>query len=396
MSTENDDLFEGLQIMSPQELNTAVSAENSEETEENNSDGESDEFLLTPVVAEKGDDDTTRESKQIATPEAKTSEANETNENRGEAVYKALMKELVTNGVLTIEEMEKLDEMPGTLDSIKELVNKTVETNFKTKEENWRKGLSPEKKRFLEIEDAFDEAGYAITMAQRLEFFDNITNDEVEENQDLQKQIYFEQLKAKNFTDQEAIEAIDDAIAVNKLQDKALKAIPELRNHANNVVKESRAAKQEKSNAEQAAQTKAFEQLLGNIDTRENFIDGLQLNKVAKDKLKSNIINPVYKDTKSGKEFNSLMYKQTRNPVEFEMLINYYDTLGLFNIDKEGKFKPDISKLKTVAKTAAINELDKVIAAEEQRGVGRNTSMETSKKTEGILSMLERATKNSK
>jgi hypothetical protein len=68
----------------------------------------------------------------------------------------------------------------------------------------------------------------------------------------------------------------------------------------------------------------------------------------------------------------------------------------LFNIDKEGKFKPDISKLKSVAKTAAINELDKVIAAEDQRGVGRNTSVETSKKTEGILNMLDRAFKNNK
>jgi hypothetical protein len=73
------------------------------------------------------------------------------------------------------------------------------------------------------------------------------------------------------------------------------------------------------------------------------------------------------------------------------MLINYYDTLGLFNLDKEGKFKPDISKIKSVAKTAAINELDKVIAAEEQRGVGRNTSVETSHKTQNLLDLLERA-----
>ncbi len=85
------------------------------------------------------------------------------------------------------------------------------------------------------------------------------------------------------------------------------------------------------------------------------------------------------------------MYKQQRNPVDFEMLINYYDTLGLFNIDKQGKFKPDISKLKAVAKTAAINDLDKIIAAEEQRGVGRNTSVETSQKTDSIIGMLENA-----
>jgi hypothetical protein len=131
--------------------------------------------------------------------------------------------------------------------------------------------------------------------------------------------------------------------------------------------------------------------LLRNIDARDSFIDGLNLNKISKDKLKNNVLNPVYKDPKTGKEFNSLMYKQQRNPVEFEMLINYYDTLGLFNLDTKGNFKPDISKLKSVAKTAAISELDKVIAAEEQRGVGRNTSVETSQKTGSILDLLEKA-----
>lgn len=393
MDADINDLFEGLQIMSAEELNSAV--------ESSKGDGESpidstEEFTLTPVVAEKGDDTTTRESK--ATQVAATTETKDSgsNENKNEIVYKALMKELVTAGVLTIEEMEKLDEMPGTFDSIKDLVSKTVETNFKAKEENWRKGMSPAKKRFLEIEDAFDDTDNAILMAQRLEFFDSVGVEDIKADENLQKQIYFEQLKAKNFSDADALEAIDDALAVNKLEEKALKAIPELKTQAQSVIQESRSSKEQKTKAAQKAQTDAFENLLGHIDTRESFIDGLSLNKIAKDKLKSNIVNPVYTDPKSGKEFNSLMYKQQRNPVEFEMLINYYDTMGLFNLDKEGKFKPDIAKLKAVAKTAAINELDKVIAAEEQRGVGRNTSMETSQKTEGILSLLERATKGNK
>ena len=385
MSTENEELFEGLQIMSPEELNTAVAAEDSPETIVTKG---SDEFEFKPVVSESGDDDTTKENKVVSKPQ--TSEANEP---RNEAVYKALMKELVNTGVLTVEEMEKLDEMPGTLDSIKELVNKTVQTNFRAAEDNWKRNLSPEKKRFLEIEDAFDEADYAIVMAQRLEFFDNLDKQTVLSDENLQKQIYFEQLKAKNFSDQEAIEAIDDALAIGKLQEKALKAIPELKSQSQQIVDQSRYQKEQQTRAQIDQQTKAFENLLNNIDTRDHFIDGLNLNKVSKDKLKSNIVTPVYKDPKSGKEFNSLMYKQQRNPVEFEMLINYYDTLGLFNLDKEGKFRPDISKIKSVAKTAAINELDKVIAAEEQRGVGRNTSVETSQKTEGILSLLERATK---
>ena len=392
MDADINDLFEGLQIMSAEELNSAV--------ESKNEDGESsvdltEEFTLTPVAAETGDDATTKESKATQVVAAETKDSG-SNENKNEIVYKALMKELVTAGVLTIEEMEKLDEMPGTFDSIKDLVNKTVETNFKAKEENWKKGMSPAKKRFLEIEDAFDETDQAILMAQRLEFFDSVGVDDIKADENLQKQIYYEQLKAKNFSDADALEAIDDALAVNKLEEKALKAIPELKTQAQSVIQESRSSKELKTKAAQKAQTDAFENLLGHIDTRESFIDGLSLNKIAKDKLKSNIVNPVYTDPKSGKEFNSLMYKQQRNPVEFEMLINYYDTMGLFNLDKEGKFKPDIAKLKAVAKTAAINELDKVIAAEEQRGVGRNTSMETSQKTEGILSLLERATKGNK
>lgn len=384
MSENTNDLFEGLQIMSPEELNAAVKT--NDDSEENPGAGEPNEpsELFKPVATESGG------SEETVKP-ASNNKSSDSNENRNEVVYKALMKELVNAGVLTIEEMEKLDELPGTLDSIKELVSKTVETNFNAKQENWKKGLSPEKKRFLEIEDAFDETDQAILMAQRLEFFETVSKEDVEGNEKLQQQIYYDQLIAKNFTHEQAVEAIEDAIAVNKLEDKALKAIPELKAQAKGIVDQAKNAKDAKTKAEVEAQTQAFKQLLDNIDGRDSFIDGLNLNKISRDKLKNNIMNPVFKDPKSGKEFNSLMYKQQRNPVEFEMLINYYDTLGLFNIDKEGKFKPDISKLKSVAKTAAITELDKIIAAEDERGVGRNTSVETSQKTEGILSLLEKA-----
>ena len=387
---ENNELFEGLQIMSPEELNQAVSGQKTDGESETNAGQETQEnepaALFTPVSTESGEG--AGENKVVAEkPEASAPDSL----TKNEAVYKALMKELVSSGVLTVEELEKLDELPGTLDTIKELVSKTVETGVKQNQENWKKNLDPTKKRFLEIEDAFDATDQAILMAQRLEFFDNVDTAAVQSDVDLQKQIYFELLKSKNFSDQDAIEAINDAEAINKLQDKALKAIPELRKQEHTVVEHARFEKETKTKAEQEAQSKMFESLVSNIESRDSFVDGLNLNKVAKDKLKTNIMNPVHKDPETGVEYNSLMYKQKRNPVEFEMLINYYDTIGLFNLDKEGKFRPDITKLKSVAKTAAINELDKVIASEEQRGVGRNTSVETSQKTEGLLSMLENA-----
>ena len=87
-----------------------------------------------------------------------------------------------------------------------------------------------------------------------------------------------------------------------------------------------------------------------NIDKKEAFIDGLNLNKTIREKIKNNIINPVHED-ENGNKLTSLMYKQMKNPSEFDMLINYYDTLGLFNLDKQGSFKPDVSKIKAAVKT---------------------------------------------
>ena len=382
----SDELWEGLQIMTPQELNQTI--ENKDNPEDSKPE-EKTEFTLEPVRAEVGDD--APENKEVPTETKPVS--NEGPKGNNEVVYKALLKELVTGGIITAAEADNLDELPGNLDTIKELLNKTIEQGVDAKQQDWKKSLPSEKKRFLEIEDAFDQTDQAIIMAQRLEFFDSLTTDAVSENPTLQKQLYFEHLKSKNFSDQEAMEAVEDADAVGKLEQKALEAIPKLKAQSAEIVEQSRAAKQEMNAKAQEAQTKAFESLLNDIDSRESFIDGLNLNKVSKDKLKNNIIEPVYKDPKTGREFNSLMYKQMKNPAEFEMLINYYDTLGLFNITKEGKFRPDISKIKAVAKTAAITELDKVISAEEQRGVGRNTSVETSPKTDNILSLLEQATK---
>ena len=385
MSEEKEDLFEGLQIMSPEELNAVVESDENSEREEKETKSDDESGLFTPVASEEGEGsyENTKNSTESTTATS--------NEN-SEAIYKGLIKELVESNIITAAEADKLDELEGSLDTIKELMNKTVQTNFKAAEKQWKDNMPAAKKRFLEIEDAFDETDQAIMMAQRLEFFNQIDEESIKSDENLQKEIYYDLLKSKNFSDEQAVEAIQDAIDVKKLESRAIKAVPELKGQANAVVTQAKEYKANRTKKEIETQNKAFESLISNIDARQSFIDGMSLNKIHKDKIKQNILNPVYKDNKSGREYNSLMYKQTRNPAEFEMLINYYDTLGLFNLDKEGKFKPDISKLKQVAKTKAINDLDKIIATED-RNVGRNTSVETSEKTGNILDMLERSMK---
>jgi len=386
MSEEKENLFEGLQIMSPEELNAVVESDENSEGEETNTKSEDDsEGMFKPVVSEEGEG--SYENTKNST-ESTTATSNE----KSEAIYKGLIKELVESDIITAVEADKLGELEGSLDTIKELMNKTVQTNFKHAEQKWKDNMPAAKKRFLEIEDAFDETDQAIVMAQRLEFFDSVSEENIKSDENLQKEIYYDLLMSKNFSEEQAIESLEDAIKVGNLADKALKAVPELKGQANAVVTQAKEYKAARTKQQIDQQSKAFESLIKNIDSRDFFVEGISLNKISKDKIKQNILNPVYTDKKTGKEYNSLMYKQTRNPAEFEMLINYYDTLGLFNLDKQGQFKPDVAKLKQVAKTKAINDLDKIIASED-RSVGRNTSVETSEKTGNILDMLERSMK---
>ena len=76
-----------------------------------------------------------------------------------------MIKELVNAEIITAAEADKLDELEGSLETIKDLVDKTVKNNFKVAEERWKENMPAAKKRFLEIEDAFDETDQAILMA---------------------------------------------------------------------------------------------------------------------------------------------------------------------------------------------------------------------------------------
>ena len=119
------------------------------------------------------------------------------------------------------------------------------------------------------------------------------------------------------------------------------------------------------------------------------------MNKVIKEKVKKNMTSPIHQD-EQGNAYTSLMYKQKKNPLAFQALMSYYDELGLFNVDSKGQFSPNIDKIKTVAKTTAVRELDQVLQAEEERGFGRANSNTPSTKQSGLLGILEAGFKKTK
>ena len=380
--SEKENLFEGITILSPQEIENNLTGNSNEESEgENNKEVDNgvlnNNLTIEPVT-----------NKEVE-------ESSSSNEPVSDSMYSAIIKDLMKDGVINNEEdEEKLTELlkDASADTIKKLMASTIDKNIEEKQKNWKSGFSGAKKRFLEIEDAFTNADNAVQTAQQLEFFDTLTEDTISGDTNLQQNIYFDYLKSKNFSDNDAIEAVQEAVSLGNVRDKALKYAPVLKQDLTNRVEHTRAQNNANIEHEQAKNQEMFNTLLNTIDEKDSFVDGLSINKIGKEKLKNNITNTVYTDD-SGKAYTSLMYKQMKNPSEFEMLINYYDSIGLFDSTKEGTFKPNISKLKNVAKTKAVSEMDKVIAANNERGVGR-AATEGSERTKSILDMLENASKN--
>lgn len=391
-----NDLWNGISIMSPEEVNNSASGENDtvEDVDTNEQvtvEDPKEDFLTDPGEDGEGNDngfkvETVDDSESDSGTDSEEERQIELNK------YGALIKDLQEEGILTTKEGDDLEEelKDASIETIKKLMGETINEAFKAEKENWKKGFSGAKKRFLEIEDSFDNTDYAIQMAQRLDYLDSLDESTIQEDVNLQRQILAEDLRNRNYSEEDIREEIEDAEAIGKLEAKALKSLPNLKKSAEEVVKISEQRKQEKLENLSKEQEKQYNTLMETIDSTEELIPGLKLNKVIKDKIKNNITTTVYQD-KQGREYTSLMYKQHRNPTEFQTLINYYDSIGLFNIGKDNKFRPDISKIKNAAKTKAVSELDKVLQREESQGVGRGNSYSGSSKTESVLELLKRA-----
>lgn len=393
MAEEENELWEGVQIMSADELENISSTTDVVET------NETVETTETTDSSKNSQNIDTGNNVNITpvTTKDTTGIKNNTDVNKDEQIqinaHGALIKDLISAGVITSpEEEEELNEMlkNANTDTIKNLISSSIEKGISSQQESWKSSFTGAKKRFLEIEDSFTDTDVAIQMAQRLEFLDSVSEEQIKQNPELQKQLYYQDLKSKNFSDSDALEAIQEADELDKLEEKSLKSLPSLKASAEKIVSDAKIAKQKADTDAKEKYTESLQKLMSSIDNKQEFVSGLKLNEISRNKIKSNINDVVHTDD-DGKQYTSLMYKQKRNPIEFQMLINYYDTIGLFNIDKDGNFSPNITKLKNIAKTKASSELDQVLQNEDKQIGTRNSHRGTSKESGNILDFFDRA-----
>lgn len=346
------DEFEGVRLVTPGQP----------QKEEQSVETEGKDKVPVGVIDLGGEDAPTK--KEMFSEASEVQEAPETSQSSEskDTVYSALVKELVDNGIIELPE----DFQVKSSEDLVELFDSTVNNRIHNSINEFKGSFSGAKKMFLEIEDYFDDETVAMRVAKDLDYYSRVTDDVIRQNANVQKDLLSRYLRMKGMNQNEITEALSEAEALAKLEDKALQAFPQLKQAAAQFIegkKQEAAVRQqqmEKQNEE------FFNNMLNAVDEAEELVPGVSLTKRHKEAIKKNMVDVVFEDPDTGQQLTELGYKQYSNPEGFERLIQFYNVLGLFNVSDKGEFKPDMSKLVKLTEKQVKKGLDQLIREQQQ------------------------------
>ena len=318
-----DELVEGIQILTPAEVEASstppveTTPEPPTEQPIEKFDEEPDFAIVPPTETTDGKVEKDDDNLPPATP---------SNDEPQLTKYQALLTDLANDGAFGELEEGELEEYLENAngESIKNLVEKTIEKGLESRKEKWIGKFDGAKKRFLEIEDKFDNSEQAIQMAKRLDFLENLSHEGIRENVELQKQLYYNHLVSnKNFTDAEAKELISEADGMDKLEEKALASLPALKQSAEEFVAQAEKAKKDREENFKKQEAENYDKLMNTVDSTEEFVPGLKINKTVRDKVKKNMTTTVFTD----EQYESLVWLVTEylpfHCANFERIVSH-------------------------------------------------------------------------
>lgn len=209
-------------------------------------------------------------------------------------------------------------------------------------------------------EEGFDALEKGVTLAEYQQYQDNvntlanITEDTIENNLELSKEIILEDYKSQGISEERAQRILSKAIDLGDdvvIEDAkvALTSLKEQQAIKLEKVKEERALEQEKKEAEQ---DKIDNDLKNSIYKSDEIIEGVKLNKAMQERV-YNSITKIVSQSPEGIAENKLMKERRENPIEFDKRMYY-----LYELTNGFK---DFSSLVTKSKSRASSELEEAL-----------------------------------
>lgn len=250
---------------------------------------------------------------------------------------------------LNTEEFKKLIEEQGEAAAITWLWNKEKEHVQNSIKEMY----DADAKELMDLKDAGVDSDTARELVGAKIKFEGITPEQLEEKEDLRRQILTQDFKnTSNLSDERIKKMVDSIVATGDDVDEAKKALESVKKFNVDQIKAEklRVENEEKAQAEQAKASK--EALIKKIDETKEILPGYEVSKQVKKDIEKMITEPAAK-TKDGRVLNGVWAKFQENPEE--------SLIKLAFLMKSGIWDGKIDKLEKVAKTSAAKKMEEVI-----------------------------------
>lgn len=296
----------------------------------------------------------TEEVDETEDTEDTASNTEETDDTEDASLLTPYAKFLLEEGVLP---NLNLDEFDGTADSLKGEMLKEVQGGI----EYYKSSLPDEVKRLIDNYEAGVPFDKLININSERVKYSNITEEDLS-SEETQKNIVLDYYKKTTRLSDERIakqiERLSDLSELEEESKSALKELVALQDEEELQLKEqAKVAQQEAEKAREAE----IETLNTTLEGTKEIIPNMVLNDVIKGKIKDNLTKAVGYD-QYGNPLNKISYERAKNPLEFEIKLNYiYEITNGFT---------DWSSLSKVGKKSAIKELEKASSRMDSRNTG--------------------------
>jgi hypothetical protein len=376
MSEEKNDLFEGLgsflvnqDAVSVDSLEKETSKKPEEEEVEEDKDKPADNGAISLDELEKELSETNIEDEDDSS-NLEEDASNPEKSKDGSNIYRTLSELLKEEGIVedTFEDKEALFNYFKSVadNNVKEWVD-SLPKEISDLITNYEEGVP------------FDELLQIKSDQIRL---NSITDESLEDNIDLQKNLVRNFYREKGFTESKIEKMVSKSEDLDELEDEAKEALAELKESENKRLESIQVETKRKALENQKAYVESVNKLNSTINEVKEIIPGVKIDEKTKKELFNMITKPA--ETRDGVSYSEIMLLREKNPLDFELKLNYYAKMGLF--DENPKFDVIMKK----SETKVLNKLERQLEEDLKNRINKsNSSSRSSEENTDIFDALK-------
>lgn len=329
--------------------------------EKENKDAMSFEDIANLGEIDEIKDDNKPSSKDTKTPAENNANASSSSQDSALPSLALVLKEAGVFSSLNEEDLKDIKDVDGII--------KAVEKQIRTNE---LADLTEEDKEYLEARRKGVSHAEFVESKSVTEQYKALKDEAIEENPNLQFELIrrsflikgFDEAKAKRYAEKmmEGDDAIEEALTSKKA----------LIEHEEETLKSKIKEKQESFDKRLKDEQNAIDSLKSKINENFEILPGVKVNSQTKDKIFNSMTSPV--KSKDNKFLNEVMDLYGNDP-EYKMRMHALHIIT--------KGFTDFSKFKTTAKSAAVEELEKLMKEQGDRSQGSNRNFGASHSSGG-------------